>query len=255
MPDFTPPRQGTGLVDPFSAFADWGDPNGAFAKAAAHVHPGGTSRMADVDPNYVRLRAVDFIDIGITMELNGDDPIKPTGYPTRDTLSRPTASTPSGAPPLQMPIAVLLDGWSSQTSVEPELKMLDQLAGLGVGEAPVITVEGRAVPYSLERAPDLRWALTGDPDYGDVRTRSDGDRVYAEVTFTVVQVTALASVPDLKNPKRQFYVVPKSGGYRTLKAISRHLNGKPSVDTLKALNPAIRDSTLKLKAGTKVRTA
>lgn len=211
-----------------------------------------------VDPDYVRMRAVDLPGVWLLAEL-GDDTIAPTGYPTRDTLARPTTSTPAGAQPLQMDIPLLFDRWTDKTaggtqrSIEPELRMLDKLAGLHEGEAPVIIVEGRSVPYSYEREPALRWALTGDRTYGDVRRKANGDRVYAEVTITIVQVPEVAVLPDPKNPKRRYYTVPKSGGHRTLKAIAKAL--KTSTKALQKLNPKLKDPAHRLPAGTKVRIA
>lgn len=203
--------------------------------------------------DYVRLASLDQPALALTAEL-GPDAIVPTGFPTWDLVQVPTATTTAGAPPLAMTIPLVFDKWRTQGSIEPELAMLDRLAGLGLQTAPTLVIVGNAVPHSFGRDPFRRWACNGDPAHTDVRRRADGDRCLALVSINVVEVVLAPVMPDPAAPVRVTFVVPSGGIVDTTRRIA--IAHRTTSQALLILNPTLSsDVDRHLKAGTRVRVS
>jgi len=228
------------------------------------VVPGGLEQRPVPAAGLVRLRAVGSPSLGLVAELTG--PVLPSGYGDFDSTPR------RGKAPiidrarkgsLTLPLPILLDRWSTGGSVEPEIKVLERMYGRGEDSAwppPILIVEGFGVPHSYTRNADLRWVLSGDPQWGDdIRTRGTvGLRSYVPVTVTLVQYEAPDGIEDAAgNTTRRYYTVPKAGGSNTLRKLARAKN--VTVTKLRTLNKGVRavpaDPDKTIKRGTKVRYA
>lgn len=229
-------------------------------RAKIGVVAGGIDPLPAPAPGLVRLRAVDVPSLGLVAELTGH--VIPSGYATLEMVDRRGKSPIidfSGYPALTLKIPMLFDRWLSARSVEAEVQALEVMYGRRGAKRPAtLTIEGFGVPHSNTANPDVRWVLSGDPEWDadNIRTRgSDGHRSYVPVTVTAVQyatpLTLLGS-----NEARRFYVVTRSGP-RTLRAIARKFRVDWKI--LRVLNKGARavplDPDKAIKRGTKVRVA
>lgn len=230
------------------------------------VTAGGIDPQPPPLPGFIRFRAVDDPDVGLVAELNGV--VTPAGYGAQevtDRKGRVGITSYAGRQPITLPIPLLLDRWQTRESVEAELKMLDTMLGMNVNvpEPPALIVEGIGVPFSYARNPRLRWVLTGDPDWGDIRYGDGGQRSYVPVTVTAMQVSKPSTLTRAVKPpdhrKRQFHVVPSSHGKLgpdglggTLREIARGWH--TTWQALRTLNPDLpADPDVVLPQGTVVR--
>lgn len=93
----------------------------------------------------------------------------------------------NGNDPYVLQIPVLLDGFATDTSVEPSIEALRRIMRNpvgGRGEPPVVRVEGATIPL-----PQLRWVLN-EMAPGAVVRRADGARVRAFYTLTFLEYEA-----------------------------------------------------------------
>lgn len=226
------------------------------------VVDGGLEERPLPAPGFVRFRAVHSDKMGLVAELNGT--VKPTGYGEHDVTDRPGdvgITSYKGRAPLALAIPLLLDRWSERKSVEAEVRMLERMLGLDsqLDQPPTIIVEGFGVPHSYTRAPQNRFVLSGDPDWGEERFRgTDGHRSYVEVAVTarllVRPETIEAPGAGGSSSARRYYTVPRTGHPRTLRGIAkkRHVDWR----RLRQLNPRLPgDPDHGLRGGTKVRVA
>lgn len=227
------------------------------------VVKGGLEQQPLPTIGYIRFRAVNNEKLGLVVELNGD--VLPAGYGEFAVTDRPGRvgiTGYSGRKPLTLKIPLLFDGWRTRSSMEDELRMLERLHGLdaALAQPPVIIVEGFGIPHSYSRAPQNRFAFTGDPqwDDSDIRTRKpDGHRLYIACTVTAQMIVrpqslAAATTTSAAGESRHYYTVPKHGKPRDLKGIAKKY-GK-TWRQIRALNPKLPgDPDHDLKAGTKVR--
>lgn len=212
----------------------------------------------------VRFRAVSHEDMGLVVELNGD--VIPSGYGefgVTDRVGNVGITGYTGRKPLSLQIPLLFDRWTSQDSVEDEVRMLERMHGLdpALDQPPAIIIEGFGVPHSYSRAPNYRFAFNGDIqwDDADIRYRdSDGHRLFVACTVSAIllvrpQSLAAATTPAADSGStRHTYTVPKTGHPRTLKGIAKKF-GK-DWHAVRKLNPRLPgDPDKALNAGTQVR--
>lgn len=226
------------------------------------VTAGGLQDLPLPEPGLVRFRAVDHPDLGIVCELNGH--VLPTGYAQHEVVGRQGYEgilNYTGREPLGLRIPLLLDRWTSRGTVEADIGVLERLHGLDdklVG-SPSIIVEGFGIPHSYSRSAQLRWVLTGDPDFDteNIRTRGlDGHRSYVPVVVTARCDTKprTLTAPSSGTGARHTFTVQKGSKLNTLRAIAKHRH--QDWKALRTLNPALPgDPAVTLKAGTKVRVS
>ncbi|MEH3055491.1 MAG: hypothetical protein PGN13_16055 [Patulibacter minatonensis] len=215
---------------------------------------------------WVRFRAVDYVGLGFVAELDERIPMPSDGYGTHNVLDRGPregVATFAGRAPLRMPVALLFDLEAQGKSIEPAIRVLEQLHGLDdtLPAPPRMIVEGVGVPWSYSRAAHLRWVFDGAPEWGDdVRAAADGsgDRSYLSATVTLLRAgaltTAATSVAAAAAAARPTFTVSKNANPRTLRSIGKKY-GKTWQQMLE-LNPTLtRDVDRPLKNGTKVRYA
>lgn len=115
-----------------------------------------------------------------------------------------------GFGPLVLTIPILLDGWTTQTSVEEDFANLEKMAGRGAGvggrtQPPAITLStsdgfGALVPHNFN-GESLKWVITG-LEWGDqLRRPGSGHRVRQAATITVTQFTS-TNAEELSVAKR-----------------------------------------------------
>lgn len=231
------------------------------APAKPGVVEGGLAHLHPPPPGFVRFRAAHRRNMGLIAELDG--PILPVdGYGSDEITDRPgrvSLTYEHGTSPLALRIPLLLDRWRDQRSVEPEIRMLERMLGLGSDrpDRPLVIVEGQGVPHSYERAAHLRWRLS-EPEWGDDDVRYVNNRHRAFITVSVL--ARLAVTPDtLAEPDEHVTAGKKGRAFfhttariNTLKEVARYL--RVSWKTLRKLNPKLpKDPDKKLRAGTRVR--
>jgi hypothetical protein len=224
------------------------------------VVAGGLEPLGAVAPGLVRIRAVDNAGLGLVAELE-DRPV-PSGYGVWSQIERPKKlpiTDYAGLEPLAIPIPMLLDRWPEQRSVEPEIKMLETIAGRhGAERASVVTIEGPGIPFSFERDSSLRFVLS-DLSFGeDQRTfGAAGERCFSTLSVTAVEYTApdLIITKDPKAPRRYYKVTKKPPN--TIAGIAKkyRTTSKKILSLNKGVKGIPRDKNVKIKAGKKVRVS
>jgi hypothetical protein len=134
----------------------------------------------------------------------GDDGARPTGgYGGWDIIDRPrriAITQWNGRQPLQMDVALLIDGFAANDNVETECRVLEKMAfsGDGPGEAPpVITIDGDFVPHT-----SLEWVISNISWGAMLRRRADGKRVRQEAVVSLIRNSTYDKV-QLSAARRQ----------------------------------------------------
>jgi hypothetical protein len=136
----------------------------------------------------------------------GDDGAKPTGgYGGWNIIDRPRRigiTQWDGRQPLQMDVAILIDGFLANDNVETECRVLEAMAFSGDGageEPPVITISGDFVPHS---APTTEWIINGIQWGNTLRRTSDGKRLRQEAIVGLIRYSKYDKV-QLSAAKRK----------------------------------------------------
>jgi hypothetical protein len=182
-------------------------------------------------------------------------PVVTDGYGTIETITRPLRrglTRWTGSNPLTLTIPILLDGYRTGRSIEPQIADLEQMAAVDGGEPMHVTIDctGNIVPHH----DDHKWLVTG-LDFGEAISSHRGRRLRQAIT---VQVTAVVEATTEKsvakrnkgsgNHARRYRV--KAGD--TLRSIARKVLGDPDrwVDIRRANN--ITDPRIVGKPGKKI---
>lgn len=128
--------------------------------------------------------------------LGSTPPDISAGYSDWENIDRPKRKSVvnwKGIQPFQMTLNAMFDGWTDDTSVEPQCSQLESLA-LAVGSAPPpsVRIDG-PIPHS-----DLEWYISAI-DWGDVIYQGNS-RVRQEFTLTLLERVDLQTV--LNNEKK-----------------------------------------------------
>jgi hypothetical protein len=121
--------------------------------------------------------------LSVTCWLGADPPKVMGGYGGWEIVNRPrrTAVTQwRGREPIQMDVAIVLDGFKGDDSIEYDVIKLERMAQPYKTEPPQVKLIGSAVPHS-----DLDWVIT-NIDWGDAIRRKNGDRLRQEGTVSLV---------------------------------------------------------------------
>lgn len=119
-----------------------------------------------------RLRLVcDELGVDISVEM-GDGPARPVqGLAAWEVIERVEGkgiTDRSAVPPFAQEVPILLDGWADDRSVQPQLREIEKLGGLGAGIF-------RA--FGPIHRPGIRYVLGAEPSFdGEIRDE-DGDRL------------------------------------------------------------------------------
>jgi hypothetical protein len=189
----------------------------------------------------------------LAMKL-GDGPALVTeGYGGWDKIARPRRHALTewvGQNGYSVTIPVLFDGFSTNESVEVDVRTLERFAYLDatVSEPPQIVVDGLGVvPHDYSQEPRVRWVVEdiswNAADF--IRRLGDGKLVRASATITVLEFVRddrLAKLP----PARKHSA--KKGGATRAKYVTIHKG-----DTLAAIANKHHTTTTKLKKLNKIR--
>jgi hypothetical protein len=206
----------------------------------------------------------------------GDGPAQITdgygGWEAQDLPGRRARAVWQGVGVPTMALPLLLDGYSTNTSVEPDCEILEAMAGLevpsgdnglryspappGTPRPPQLIVYGPAVPHSTLVAPTARWVVSGlewtDPV---IRTRPNAQRVRQGVNLTLMlaeEDEALSRIRKSK-PKPHRQKVRSTSRLNTYEKLAAHyLKNKRYGRKLAHLNGA-RDPSKHLKDHTLVK--
>jgi hypothetical protein len=127
-------------------------------------------------------------NMSFTCWLNNDGVKVTGGYGGWDVVQRPrrlSLTQWNGRDPISMDIAILIDGFASNDSVENECLILEKMAGVGgkdFNDPPVVNLEGAAVPHRNQdyRITNIQWGEM-------IRRVSDGDRTRQEAVVSVIR--------------------------------------------------------------------
>lgn len=233
------------------------------ARETLGITAGGIDARPLPDPGFVRFRAPDHPTLGLVAELDGP-PVVEAGYGEHEIIARRREvgiTSYVGRSPLRITLPLLFDRYTERRTVDPEIRVLEQMHGLdpSLAAPPLLIVEGFGVPHSYSRAAHLRWRFDGQIQWGDdVRYRGeDGHRSYVPATVTILQVVEPERVRDAAGNARVTYTVPASGSPRTLRGIAkRYAQDWRKVRALNTSNRRVpRDPDRAIPAGVKVRVS
>jgi hypothetical protein len=138
-------------------------------------------------PGMVRVYTID-PPLSVLAHLGQDRPDVSQGYGGWEEVERPRRSpltTFKSAPGLHLTLPLLLDGWSTGTSVEPHITALERmgLATNAAGEPPKVHIEarGQALPYQART-----WVIDTIA-WGDADMNAHGDRVRQFATLNLIE--------------------------------------------------------------------
>jgi hypothetical protein len=121
------------------------------------------------------------------------------GFEDTQVPKRKALSDWVGSNPYRMTFGLMLDGWASNTSVEPLIAQLERLARDPGGDRPppILRAEG-----PLPRSTNVRWHVES-LEWGDVSLRRRGDqvRVRQQVTVGLVQHSDDDRIRLLRKPQ------------------------------------------------------
>jgi len=136
---------------------------------------------------WVRVYTVD-PPLSVNARLSDERPDITQGYGGWEEVERPRRSpiTTFKAPPgLHLTLPILLDGWASGTSVEPQITALERMGLMtgANGEPPKVKIQGRgqAIPYQART-----WVID-TLTWGDALMNANGDRVRQQVTLALLE--------------------------------------------------------------------
>lgn len=165
--------------------------------------------------------------------------------------------TGRGAP--RLALGILLEGWADDADQEPAVRTLEKLtepSPQSAGQPPVVRVSGTGVPCS----PQAEWVLEGI-EFGDVvARRADGRRVRQSVALTLMQYSEpeiafadSASARAAQAATKAARTITARAGDTMAKIAARELGKASRWQEIRALNPALKDPSREIKAGTKVK--
>jgi hypothetical protein len=201
--------------------------------------PVGSCLVYTIDPSY-----------RITALLGDQRPNVEQGYGGWEEVTRPRRSpltTWRGAPALHLSLPLLLDGFASNTSVEPQLGIVEKMGSAVLGSSGAnadpphvhLQARGNHVPYQ-----ELTWVIN-DIQWGDAEMDSRGNRTRQHFTLQLVQYVADVQVQDLSAANRRRAAAAaktKKAGASTKRVVAKH--GKPST------NPSSRSATRSVASAT-----
>jgi hypothetical protein len=123
----------------------------------------------------------------IVARLGADRPDVSSGYGGWEEVARPrrsTVTTWQGQPARRMTLAILLDKFVADASIEDDIRRLERMALPRTGgEPPTVRVEakGSHVPYN-----DLTWVID-TLAWGDAIMNASGNRVRQAATLTLLE--------------------------------------------------------------------
>lgn len=219
--------------------------------------PGGLDQLPPPAPGLVRIRAVDNPALGLVAELDGH--VDSAGGAVWGQIERPRnlpLTDFAGTEPIVLTIPMLLDRWTEQMSVEPEIRTLEMMLGLhGAVRPAVVIIEGHGIPFAFQRDQSLRFGLSG-LSWGDDRRTAGaaGERSFVQLSITATQYTAPSVVTTTDPPARRYYKVTSKKPY-TLRAIAKKkgITTKKILSLNKSDKKIPRDVDKRIKAGRKVR--
>lgn len=126
--------------------------------------------------------------------LLGDGAGNPTGgYGGWSKVSRDRRRSLTewqGNDPLEIDLPILFENWANGTSLEPDIRQLEMMAGLGNaggGEPPLMTFNsGGVISHDFHDAPAHDWVISNIA-WGDSVKNDFGNRVRQIATITVTQ--------------------------------------------------------------------
>lgn len=210
----------------------------------------------------------------VTMLLGDGSPTVTGGYAGWTTVARERKRALTewhGNEPLQIEIPILFDNYVNGTTLEPEIKTLERLAGYdaSMDEPPLIQFNSAGViPYDAHDAEKKNWVIS-DLVMGDADRNAVGNRVRQACTVTVLEYIeddTLASQTSAERKRKAKRAAEKkkaaarkgAGQKRyvthngdTLRKIAAAKLGKASRwKEIKKLNPKYRDPKKPIPAGT-----
>lgn len=168
-----------------------------------------------------------------------------------------------GAPPLKMDVEFMLSRFKDGVSVEPRIESLEQMAGIGGGEPPVVYWYANAMhdnhedPDRMWVIEDIQWDVIDSNDYGNV-VRAGGVIFLRHFIPDEYIATGAKKNRDkdgksgkhIKTPK----VIKTNQSLDTLKEIAKkYLGSSRRWHELRDLNPKIKDPNKHIKSGTRIR--
>lgn len=144
----------------------------------------------------------------------------------------------NGRQPLTIKIPILFDNWSLGTSIEPDIRQLEKMAGaeINMKQPPLILIDSNGVvPHDAHDASQNDWVIA-EIEWGDSDRNEHGNRVRQAATITLMEYNYDAVIggiglrPSAKSKrkakaktKRQPYVV--RGSNETLVSIAHRVLG------------------------------
>lgn len=199
----------TSFVDPGRAGAKTGRAPG-WHPAPTHPAHGAGIVNEPVRVGWVKIRAVDDERLTVLCELEGF-PVPTDGYGGAEVTDRPGRvglTSWTGFRPIEMDLNLVLDGVEDDRTVEPACEILEALAGRGgrrsglnagpPGEPPKVVVDAGGVSDWLDGERERWWVndLDWSTDDDEVMTNSDGERILATVTVTLLQAVEDTRLED-----------------------------------------------------------
>lgn len=165
----------------------------------------------------------------LVLLLGPEPPSVTGGYSTYEMIDRPKRKSAldwKGEAPLEMTINLMLDGFSTDTSVEPQCRAIELLASPNRSkliEPPPVKITG-PIPHA-----ELRWVVTGI-EWLDVIYHSRGDRVRQVVNLGLTEYVRLRTIinNDIRKNKVRYRVVTVKKGY-DLRQIAALMLGESSL--------------------------
>jgi LysM repeat protein len=202
------------------------------------IGPGSGADFADLVPpiGWARFTVEDNPAQSVLCELGAGYARVTQGYGGWDEVDRPgniSLTTWRGFKPIGIELALWFDDLANGHSVEPELEMLEALAGRGprrtmgaggsyIQPPKLVYHTAGQTPYDAHAFPDMRWVITDiDVDEEQVLVNDVGNRVRAPVTVSLLQhvdanrlqdrALAVSRQLDAQHPRAKRPYTVKSG--------------------------------------------
>lgn len=151
---------------------------------------------------WVRFEAIHDDTFAVVVKLDADSPTQTAGaggWAARQRPGRIDAVRFTSRPHMEIPVGVIFDAVEFNTTVEPAIDILKQLAGIGAPGAgvPVYMDSAGLIPYDWQHVPYKQWVI-GDlqPERtNDIRNHA-GHLVRASYTATLWEYTPVDEVQE-----------------------------------------------------------